>query len=75
MPGGSAARPRAAENDACKLPAKLSDVKLPLPMDPISGKAFRYDLDGNTATLRGAAPAGQEKNAPFNLRYEITVSK
>ncbi len=68
-----ALRIHAAENDG-KLPAKLSDVKLPLPMDPISGKAFRFDVDGNTATLRGAAPAGQEKNAPFNLRYEITIA-
>ena len=69
-----ALRMYAAENDG-KLPAKLSDVKLPLPVDPITGKPFTYHLDGNTATLRGTPPAGREKDAAYNVRYEVTMVK
>jgi hypothetical protein len=69
-----ALRIHAAENDG-KLPAKLDDVKLPLPVDPITGKPFSYQLDGDTATLHGTPPAGREKEAQFNVRYEVTISK
>ena len=64
----------AAENDG-KLPAKLSDVKLPLPVDPITGKPFPYQLDGKTATLRGTPPAGRENQAGYDVRYEVTIVK
>ena len=48
-------------------------VKVPLPVDPVTGKAFRYELAGGTARLRGTPPAGQEKSALFNVRYEVTL--
>src|SRR5207244_6201401 len=32
-----------------KLPEKLSDVPVPLPPDPFTGKPFRYVWDGSTA--------------------------
>ena len=64
----------AAANDG-KFPAKLEDVKLPLPVDPITGKPFPYELSGDTAILRGTPPAGQENNAAFNIRYEVTIAK
>jgi hypothetical protein len=64
----------AAAHDG-KLPAKLADVPVPLPVDPITGRPFVYALDGGTATVRGTAPAGMEKNAPFNVRYEVTIAK
>ncbi len=64
----------AAENDG-KLPAKLDDVKLPLPVDPVTGKPFPYQLDGGTATVRGTPPAGREKDAAYNVRYEVTIAK
>ena len=57
------------------LPAKLSDVAVPLPVDPITGKSFRYELVGNTAHLRGTPPPGQEKIPQFNVHYEVTVQK
>ena len=69
-----ALRLHAAEHDGA-LPAKLADVAVPLPVDPITGKAFRYELIGNTAHLRGTPPAGQEKVPPFNVHYEVTVQK
>jgi hypothetical protein len=64
----------AAEHDG-KLPAKLSDVPVPLPPDPFTGKPFRYELDGPTAHLRGSPPAGQEKTPAYNLHYEVTIQK
>ena len=51
----------AAEHDG-KLPASLSDIPVPLPDDPFTGKPFRYEVTGNTAHLRGSPPSGEEKN-------------
>jgi hypothetical protein len=55
------------------LPEKLSDITVPLPADPFTGKEFRYELKGDTAHLRGTPPEGQEKNPGFNVRYEIVI--
>ena len=57
------------------LPAKLSDVPVPLPVDPFTGKPFRYEVTGNTAHLRGTPPAGLEKELGFNMHYEVTLQK
>jgi hypothetical protein len=64
----------AAEHDG-KLPAKLDEVKLPLPADAVTGKPFVYELKGDTATLRGTPLQGQEKVAAYNVRYEVTIAK
>ena len=69
-----ALRPYAAENDG-KLPAKLSDVKLPLPVDPVTGNPFSYQLDGARAVLHNSPTAGHEKDPAYNIRYEVTVAK
>jgi hypothetical protein len=69
-----ALRLHAAEH-AGALPAKLADIAVPLPVDPITGKAFRYEVSGNTAHLRGTPPPGREKIPQFNIHYEITVQK
>ncbi|HEV3146049.1 MAG TPA: hypothetical protein VGZ47_19335 [Gemmataceae bacterium] len=69
-----AIRMYAAEHNG-KLPPKLSDIFVPVPDDPITGKPFRYQLDGETAHLRGTPPKGSENIAPFNMHYEITVQK
>ena len=45
------------------LPAKLADVAVPLPVDPFTGKPFRYELVGNTAHLRGTPPVGNGKGS------------
>jgi len=57
------------------LPAKLSDVPVPLPVDPFTGKPFRYEVTGNTAHLRGTPPPGMEKVPGFNIHYEVTLQK
>jgi hypothetical protein len=64
----------AAEHDG-RLPEKLSDVSVPLPADPFTGKPFRYQVDGATAHLRGNPPPSEEKNPVFNLHYEVTLRK
>jgi hypothetical protein len=58
-----------------RLPTKLSDIHLPLPVDPITGRAFTYHLEGTTAYLHGTPPRGMEKIAAYNVRYEITLRK
>jgi hypothetical protein len=69
-----ALRMYAAENDG-KWPARLADVKVPLPVDPFTGKPFIYKLDGQTAVIQGTPPKGEEKNGGYNVRYEVTIRK
>jgi hypothetical protein len=64
----------AADHDG-RLPAKLAEVPVPLPVDPFTGKPFQYQVDGSTAHLRGSPPPGEEKNPGFNIHYEVTVQK
>jgi hypothetical protein len=58
-----------------QLPEKLSDITVPLPVDPFTGKTFRYTLEGATAHLRGNPPPGAESIPAYNLHYEITIKK
>ena len=64
-----------AADNAGKLPPTLDAIKLPLPTDPFTGKAFLYKVDGDQATLQGTPPKGMEKTAAYNVRYEITLTK
>ena len=64
----------AAEHDGT-LPAKLSDISVPLPDDPFTGKPYNYQLDGDIAHIRGTPPRGEEKNPGFNVHYEVTLQK
>jgi hypothetical protein len=64
----------AAAHDG-RFPAKLAEVSVPLPVDPFSGKPFHYEVDNATAHLRGSPPPGEEKNAGFNIHYELTIQK
>jgi hypothetical protein len=63
-----ALRQYAAEHNG-QLPKQLGDVKLPLPVDPVTGRPFRYTLEGGTATLEGS-PLPH-----YVVRYVITVAK
>jgi hypothetical protein len=58
-----------------KLPATLDEIDLPLPVDPFTGKPFRYELKDDTAQLRGTPPKGYEDVSVYNLHYEITIRK
>jgi len=57
------------------LPAKLSEISVPLPNDPFTGKPFRYELNGANAHLRGTPPPGMEKDPGYNVHYEVTIQK
>ncbi|HEV3341758.1 MAG TPA: hypothetical protein VG125_15430 [Pirellulales bacterium] len=57
------------------LPAKLSEISVPLPLDPLCGQPFRYEVNGATAHLRGTPPKREENNPAFNLHYEVTLRK
>ncbi len=64
----------AADNGG-KLPAQLSDLAVPVPDDPITGKPFTYKVENSTAELRGGPPKAFATNSAFNLRYVITIKK
>jgi hypothetical protein len=67
-----ALRMYAADHDG-KLPDKLADVAVPLPVDPFTGKSFEYRLEGETAHLTGGAPKDAEKSPAYIARYGITI--
>jgi hypothetical protein len=64
----------AAAHDGA-LPGKQSDIPVPLPDDPFTGKPFRYEVIGQTAHLRGSPPPAMAKDPLFNLHYEVTIRK
>ena len=69
-----ALRLHAAQHDGA-LPATLSEIGVPLPDDPYTGKPFRYEYTGTTAHLRGSPPLAEQNNAAFNVHYEVTFQK
>ena len=57
-----------AVSHADKLPDTLADVTdVPIPNDPVTGKPFEYQRDGDKAFLRGPT----FRDVPLN--YEITM--
>ncbi|HEV3082778.1 MAG TPA: hypothetical protein VGY66_23540 [Gemmataceae bacterium] len=58
----------AAEHEG-KLPAKLSDMPVPLPPDPVTGKPFPYTVDGATARINGSSKASADRA----VHYSITI--
>jgi hypothetical protein len=64
-----------AADHGSKLPEKLADIPVPLPTDPFTGKPFGYKVDIATAQLHGGPGRGEEKDAGYNVRYEVIVQK
>jgi hypothetical protein len=65
----------AAAHDG-RLPASLNDLDVPVPIDPVTGKAFSYKLDGQTATLQGTTPPRETEDKHLSwVRYEVTIRK
>ncbi|MCU0704650.1 MAG: hypothetical protein MUF18_11795 [Fimbriiglobus sp.] len=58
-----------AHENGGKLPEKLADIQLPLPLDPATGKAFEYSVKGDVATL---SPGNAD---PLTRVYEIRLRK
>jgi hypothetical protein len=69
-----ALRLHAAEHDG-KLPAKLSEISVPLPVDPVTGKPFGYQAEGATAHLRGGSPRSKEQESGPRVHYAVTLLK
>ena len=69
-----ALRLHAAAHDA-KLPAKLSDLSMPLPIDPVSGQAFDYMLDGPVGHIRGRSLPGDAAAPASTAHYEVAIQK
>jgi hypothetical protein len=67
-------RQYAAEHGG-QLPARLSEVSLPLPADPFTGQLFPYEVEAATARLRGRLPRGGEKSPDRDVCYEVVLQK
>jgi hypothetical protein len=65
----------AAAHDG-KLPKSLAQITVvTIPVDPLTGKAFEYQIVDGTAVLKGAIPP-EEMNRPAEwLTYEITIKR
>jgi hypothetical protein len=55
-----------------QLPKSLSDINLPLPIDPVSGKPFEYSVEKGVATLHGMNP---NETPETNRYYVIMMAK
>jgi hypothetical protein len=59
-----------------KLPAKLSDItEVPVPDDPVTGKGFVYQVNGDRVTLRDPPLADGRLALPAPLHYELTFKR
>ncbi len=57
-----------------ELPPSLEDLRaVPVPTDPMTGKAFAYSRTGNRAVLEGAPPPGEPPTQFNTVRIEITL--
>jgi hypothetical protein len=57
------------------LPAALDDIRdVPIPDDPVTGKAFGYTVSGGRAILTGPPPLGEEAYPHNAVRIEITLA-
>jgi hypothetical protein len=57
-----------------KLPARLDEIRdVPVPRDPITGRAFQYRVEGSKAYLTSPQVAAIPAADPANIRYEISL--
>ncbi len=64
----------AAEHDG-NVPAELSDIPVPLPIDSVTGMPFDYAVEGATAHVRGRSIRGEKKDLESDVHYQVTVQK
>jgi hypothetical protein len=70
-----AIRAYAAAHDG-GLPATLDAIKdVPIPIDPVTGKAFAYTIKGETATLAAPAITRENKATFVEVAYEIAIKR
>jgi hypothetical protein len=57
-----------------KLPESLADItEVPIPVDPWSGKAFDYRVEGSRSFLSAPTPPEGLVHPNFSLRYELSI--
>jgi hypothetical protein len=64
-----------AARHAGKFPAKLAEIEVLVPDDPVSGKPFRYAVEEGKAILRGAPTKVDDKITEYSVTYELTLRK
>jgi hypothetical protein len=69
-----ALRLHAANNQGKWPPPSLDVVKVPLPVDPFTGKPFSYKVDGNKAVLTADYLRVLSTDSAVR-RYEVTLKK
>jgi hypothetical protein len=62
-----------AADHAGKLPHELSELPVPVPSNPFTGKPFVYEVDGNVATLRETPSGHKEESGCSNVQYEVVI--
>jgi hypothetical protein len=63
-----------AADHAGQVPPNLEAIQLPLPVDPKTGKSFKYEVRDQKAYLQ-AASSFDEVNGPSSFKYEITIKR
>jgi hypothetical protein len=59
-----------------KLPASLESLAdFPAPIDPATGKAFPYVVEGDTATLSAPMPPGGPNVPQYAIRYALKLAR
>jgi hypothetical protein len=58
-----------------KVPAALADITVPIPDDPVTGKAFQFTAKGDVVTLFGEAPPGVPAAEHTVAHYQITIKR
>jgi hypothetical protein len=58
-----------------QLAKQMSEVRVPLPLDPITGRPFGYAAEGATAHLSGGSLPSGRPRFEHQLRYEVVMKK
>jgi hypothetical protein len=48
---------------------------VPVPDDPVTGKPFRYRVNGDRATLHAPPPDGEKSDRSNTVTYELTLMR
>lgn len=58
------------------LPDRLDAiVEIPVPLDPVNGKAFQYTHDGDSATLFAPLPPGGPNHPFYMIHYRLRLAR
>jgi hypothetical protein len=65
-----------AANHDSQLPPSLATIKeVPIPLDPVTGKDFAYQVNGDVAKLSAPPPGKEAPNRGNTVVYELAIRK